>query len=99
MDKNLKSVNCKLIRPNSIDCWLETDASLQGWGSKFKEDVAGGRWNAEEMLCHINYLELLSIFYSLQAFFATHNSLHIGIHSDNTTAVAYINDMGGMSSV
>ena len=27
---NLKSVNGKLIGPNYIDCWIETDASLEG---------------------------------------------------------------------
>ena len=27
---NLKSVNGKLIRTNHIDCWIETDASLEG---------------------------------------------------------------------
>ena len=66
---NLKSVNGKLIRPNYIDCWIETDASLEGWGSKFNENLTGGRWNDEERSHHINYLELLSIFCSLKIFF------------------------------
>ena len=96
---NLKSVNGKLIRPNSIDCWIETDASLEGWGSKFNENLTGGRWNDEERSPHINYLELLSIFWSLKSFFSQQKSLHIGVRSDSTTAVVYINDMGGMSFV
>ena len=50
---NLKFVNGKLIRPNSIDCWIETDASLEGWGSKFNKNLTGGRWN-DDRSHHIN---------------------------------------------
>ena len=63
------------------------------------DKVAGGRWNETESLHHINYLESLAIFLSLKSFFDGKSSLHIGIKSDNITAVAYINDMGGMTSV
>jgi hypothetical protein len=40
--------------------------------------------------------ELLSIFWSLKSFFSQQKSLHIGVRSDSTTAVTYVNDMGGM---
>ena len=36
---------------------------------------------------------------SLKTFFTHKKSLHIGIRSDNTTAVAYVNEMGGMTSI
>lgn len=97
--ENIRSENGKPIRPNEINCWIWTDASKKGWGSKFKDKHVGGRWDEEEMSHHINYLELLAIFYSLQAFFKDHKSLHIGIRSDNTCAIAYVNEMGGMSSI
>lgn len=47
---------------------------------------------------HINELELLAIKSSLKAFFSGFKNSHIGIKSDNTTAVSYINSMGGMTS-
>jgi hypothetical protein len=50
--------NCKFIRQKSIDCWIETDASLEGWGSKFNEQFAGGRWSKDESSHHIHFLEL-----------------------------------------
>ena len=96
---NLKSTNGKFIRQKSIDCWIETDASLEGWGSKFNEQFVGGRWSKYESSHHINILELLAIFLSLKTFFTHKKSLHIGIRSDNTTAVAYVNEMGGMTSI
>jgi hypothetical protein len=60
MTQNLESDNLSV---------KETDASLEGWGSKFNENLTGGRWNDEERSHHINYLELLSIFCSLKIFF------------------------------
>lgn len=47
---------------------------------------------------HINELELLAIKFSLKAFFSGFKNCDIGIKSDNTTAVSYINYMGGMTS-
>jgi hypothetical protein len=42
--ENIKSVNGKDIRPKHVDMWIETDASTQGWGCKFNDKYAGGRW-------------------------------------------------------
>jgi hypothetical protein len=39
------------------------------------------------------------IFWYVKSFCSQQKSLHIGVRSDSTTAVAYVNDMGGMSSV
>jgi hypothetical protein len=36
------------LSDKSLDCWIETDASLEGWGSKFNEQFAGGRWSKDE---------------------------------------------------
>lgn len=83
--ENIKSVND--IRPKHVDMWIETDASTQGWGCKFNDKYAGGRWSEIEPRHHIYFLELLTIFYSLKAFFTDSHSLHVGI-----TAVAYINE-------
>jgi ribonuclease HI len=46
----------------------------------------------------INYLELLAILYALKALCKDKNSLHVQILTDNTSAVAHINNMGGIKS-
>ena len=46
-----------------------TDASNIGWGGVIKGQArAGDNWTPTEANNHINYLELLAILYSLQAF-------------------------------
>ena len=85
-----------LIRSSPVKFWIETDASLQGWG--LDDKISGGRCTNVESTYHINYLELLSIFNALKALCANSNKCHIGIKSDNSTAVSYINNMGGMTS-
>lgn len=44
---------------------------------------------------HINYLEILAIYLTLRSFFAELRSVHIRVLTDNTTAVAYVNSLGG----
>jgi hypothetical protein len=44
---------------------------------------------------HINHLELLAAYMALQAFKDTCNATHVLLMMDNTTAVAYIKNMGG----
>ena len=73
-------------------------ASLEGWGARFSLNSFGGRWTWAESEMHINELELLAIKYSLKAFFYEYKQCHIGIKYDNTSAVSYINAMGGMTS-
>lgn len=58
-----------------------------------------GRWSTNEVENSINYLELLGIFYALQAFYHDRRNTHIEVQSDNTTAVSYINEFDGMPSV
>lgn len=95
---NIRPLNGKPIRPESVKYWLETDASRKGWGACFGNLTASGRWTIQESNYHINYLELLSVFYALKAFFSKYRKCHICIKSDNTTTVSYINNMGGMTS-
>jgi hypothetical protein len=66
----LKSANGKLIRQKSIDCWIETDASLEGWGSKFNEQFAGGRWSKDES-SHHNFFRIISNFLVFEDIFYT----------------------------
>ena len=73
---------------------INTDASQQGWGAVLEHNQTGGRWKKEEIEKHINYLEMLAIFYALKAFSKFIRNKHVEILTDNSTAVFYINNMG-----
>ena len=47
---------------------------------------------------HINYLELLASFHALQCFVSNSRSIHVRLALDSSTAVVYINNMGGVRS-
>ena len=74
---------------------IKTDASKLGYGSFCDEEKAGGRWNKEEKLLHINILELKAIENALQSFEDKITGKHVKIFSDNSVAVCYIREMGG----
>ena len=82
---------------------ITSDASGLGWGATNGKTHIGGRWNRVEKLraeCNeINYLEMLAAFHGLRAFCAKVQGVHILLRMDNTTAVAYVNNMGGIKSI
>ena len=65
-----------------------------GWGAVNGSLSASGRWSQSESKHHINYLELLASFYALQCFVSNSRSIHVTLALDNSTAVAYIINMG-----
>ena len=72
-----------------------TDASNIGWGGVIKGQTrAGENWTPIEASNHINYLELLAILYSLQAFKENIKDALLKVMCDNTTADSCINHMG-----
>ena len=72
-----------------------TDASNIGWGGVIKGQTrAGENWSPIEASNHINYLELLAILYSLQAFKENIKDALLKVMCDNTTADSCINHMG-----
>ena len=81
--------NCQLI--------VYSDASLTGWGGVFNSITTGGQWTEDESQNHINYLEILACFLTLKAFCSQIKNCHVKTMIDNTTAVSYINSMGGRS--
>ena len=53
----------------------------------------------EESAHHINYLELLAIFYGLQSFCRKcTNKSHVQVRTDNMCAMSHINSVGGIRS-
>ena len=81
---------------------LRTDASGQGWGATDLSSETGGRWDDQEIVHaqnnEINYLEILAAGLGLKSFCGHLHDTHVLIRTDNTTAVAYLNNMGGIKS-
>ena len=88
----------RIISRGNPEATIKTDASLLGWGAVYDTIQTGGRWKSEEMTHHINYLEMLAIFFALQSFENHITNKYVRILSDNTTAISYINKMGGIKS-
>ena len=90
----------RLVKP-SVE--LHTDASGVGWGATNLRSPTGGRWNEDELQrAHnneINYLETLAVGFALRAYCSENSDIHVLLRIDNTTAVAYINKMGGTKSI
>lgn len=72
-----------------------TDASKSGWGGTCGQEKVYGYWNDNQKNHHINYLELLAIKLALLGLANNIKNSNILLRVDNTTALAYINKMGG----
>lgn len=92
---NLES-SYKPLKIKSFVKEIFTDASLTGWGAACDKSKTHGWWNSKESLEHINYLELLAVFNGLKCFAKSNYSCEILLRIDNTTAISYINRMGGV---
>ena len=88
----------KSILSSPPSLFMVSDASQAGWGCIFLGETANGRWSDKEAESHINVLELRAIYFGLMSFFKEKRGVHIRIKSDNTTAIAYLNNMGGVKS-
>ena len=64
-------------------------------GAALGNQEIGGRWTDDETANHINILELQAPFFAFKAFCHTTSNTHVQLQIDNTTAVAYITNMGG----
>lgn len=83
------------------DMVIESDSSLEGWGSRCNHATTGGLWSKEDKIrCgHINSLELKAAMLALQSFAKNQNDIHVRLKLDNKTAVAYVNHLGGTRSM
>jgi hypothetical protein len=73
-----------------------SDASNAGWGAHWNTKHTGGRWSADEQTAHINWLELKACWLALKTFVNNEKNVHILVRLDNTCAIAYINNQGGV---
>ena len=86
------------------DAHIFTDACLEGWGGHWEDMDVAATWSPEELMGadkqprHINELELLAMWRTLQALLPLIDGRTILLATDNTTALAYINKQGGTRS-
>ncbi|CAD6224525.1 GSCOCG00011784001-RA-CDS, partial [Cotesia congregata] len=84
------------IKNHKFTLEIFSDASLTGWGASCGNNKANGFWNIQERNNPINFLELKAAFFGLKCFACKLNNCDILLRIDNTTAIAYINRMGGI---
>lgn len=94
---NMPTVQRDIVRPNP-SMVTQTGASKKGWRAVLGNQEIGGRWTDAETTNHINILELQAAFFVLKAFCHSTSNTHVQLQIDNTTAVAYITNMGGSKS-
>ncbi|XP_071080813.1 uncharacterized protein [Haliotis cracherodii] len=80
------------------DVVITTDASKLGWGAVYGKVRTGGVWSLSERKHHINVLELMAAWLSIQTFAKSRTDVHIHLRMDNRSAVAYLNKKGGTKS-
>lgn len=93
---NIRVTQSSLDRLNKFELEIFSDASLSGWGAVCGKEKAHGHWSELEKLKHINILELLAAFFGLKCFATNKSNCDILLRIDNTTAISYINRMGGI---
>lgn len=94
--KNNILIAVNSIRNQNYDIEIYTDASTTGWGAACDKEKTGGLWTTTESTNHINYLELLAAYFGLKSFAGQYRNCNILLRVDNTTAISYINRMGGV---
>lgn len=87
------------IRSDHYELEIFSDSSLTGWGVACNDNSLGGPWTLEESKKHINYLELLAAFIGLKTYAVNYRNCQILLRIDNTTAISYINRMGGVQFI
>lgn len=96
-----RKVGVNISQLTSHDFEVFTDASLTGFGVCYNQVDFAGNWDAKDLECannHINGLELLAIKRGVEKFKNSFERRSILIRTDNSTAVHYINNMGGQTS-
>ena len=96
--ENLESHNGRPIKLPSIEKTVYTDASIVSWAACCDSCLAHGIWDSDDAIMHINFLELKAVWLALQKFCDNDCNIHVAMKTDNSTAVAYINNFGGIHS-
>ena len=93
---HLAAWNGRSLLRKENDLLIETNASNLGWGACCNGVRTGRIWSRQECLQHkLSRLELMAGGFVLKSFFKNRASIQVKLLMDNTTAIAYINRMGG----
>lgn len=91
--------NCSSpICPPPPDIRIASDSSDFAWGAHLDAVKIQGLWKSHQLDWHINIKELMAAFLALQFLIPNHREIHVQISMDNTTAVSYVNRLGGTKS-
>lgn len=82
---------------HNVDVQLTTDASSDGWGAVVNDQSASGLWNSRIAHCSSNERELLAIHMAILSFEQQLRGKTVQVLTDNISACAYINNLGGPS--
>ena len=96
---HLEAWNGWAILSSLPDLVIETDASKLEWGAVCQGVRTGGLWSQMERKLHINCLELLAGSFAVKSFTKNGLCVHVRLRMDNTSAVAYVNRLGGTRSL
>ena len=96
---HLDAWNGRELLHSPPDLVMETDASRKGWGSVCQGVKTEGLWSQMERTLHINCLELLAGSFAVKCFAKGRLCAHVRLRMDNTSAVAYVNRLGGTRSL
>ena len=97
-DGHMGRWNGRSLLKQEIHMTIDSDASKMGWGASCSNLRTGGPWSSQEKSMHINCLELLAATLAIQTFLKGKSRLSVLLRIDNTSAVAYINNLGGTVS-
>nr|CAH7724195.1 unnamed protein product [Callosobruchus chinensis] len=73
-----------------------SDAYDSGWGIYCDKISSNGSWSSHEKNEHINYKELLALFFGLKCFAAKLTNASVLCRVDTTTAKSYVNRIGNV---
>jgi hypothetical protein len=94
-DNNMTKWNGRTIILGAPSVEVTSDASKIGWGGVCGNQSAQGLWSSIEKEYGNNLLELLAGGFAVQLFETEVIGHVVKLNMDNTTAVSYINKMGG----
>jgi hypothetical protein len=83
---------------HNVDVQVTTDARSYGWGAVSQGHLASGLWNSRVAHCSSNERELLAIHMAILSFQEMLSGKTVQILTDNISACAYINNLGGPSA-
>ena len=73
---------------------ITSDASEKGYGAVCDGRVINGMWTCKEKENHINFLELLAVYFALKVFADNLFGTHIRLRVDNMTVLHLIKNFG-----